>query len=33
MKRIEERFSPEEINTLIKVLEIMDEELMPEIKF
>ena len=32
MKRIEERFAPEEIQTLIKVLQIMDEELMPEIK-
>lgn len=32
MKRIEERFSPEEIQTLTKVLKIMDEELMPEIK-
>lgn len=33
MKRIEERFSPEEIGTLVKMLEIMDEELMPEIKY
>lgn len=32
MKRIEERFAPEEIQTLIKVLQIMDEELMTEIK-
>ena len=32
MKRIEERFTPEEIQTLVKVLRIMDEELMPEIQ-
>ena len=31
MKRIEERFSEDEIKTLEKVLTIMDEELMPEI--
>lgn len=31
MKRIEERFSPEELVTLEKILKIMDEELMPEI--
>lgn len=33
MKRIEERFSPEEIKALVKILEIVDEELMPEIEF
>ena len=32
MRRIEERFTPEEIRTLVKVLQIMDEELMPEIQ-
>lgn len=32
MERIEERFSPEEIDTLIRVLKVMDEELMPEIQ-
>lgn len=32
IKRIEERFSPEEIETLVKILKIVDEELMPEIK-
>lgn len=32
MSRIEERFTPEEIQTLVKVLQIMDEELMPEIQ-
>lgn len=31
MDRIQERFTPEEIKTLVKVLKIMDEELMPEI--
>lgn len=31
MNRIQERFTPEEIKTLVKVLKIMDEELMPEI--
>ena len=32
MQRIESRFSPDEMDTLIKVLEVMGEELMPEIK-
>lgn len=32
MKRIEERFTPEEIDTLVRVLKVMDEELMPEIQ-
>lgn len=32
MKRVEERFTPEELKTLIKILKIMDEELMPEIE-
>ncbi len=31
MNRIEDRFSPEELATLEKILKIMDEELMPEI--
>ena len=32
MKRIEERLEPEELNTLNKVLKIIDEELMPEVE-
>lgn len=32
MKRMEERFTPEELATLDKVLEIMSEDLMPEIQ-
>ncbi|MBE5937832.1 MAG: MarR family transcriptional regulator [Lachnospiraceae bacterium] len=33
MKRIEERLDPEEIKTMVKILEVMDSELMPEIDF
>ena len=32
MKRIEERFTSEELDILTRVLDIMDKELMPEIK-
>lgn len=32
MKRIEERFSEEELKIMEKILNVMDEELMPEIK-
>ena len=32
MKRVEERFTPEELETLIKILKVMDEELMTEIE-
>ena len=32
MKRMEERFSPEEIATIKKALDVMSNELMPEIK-
>ncbi len=32
MKRIENRLEPEELETLVKVLNIIDEELMPEVK-
>ncbi len=32
MKRIEERLDPKELETLIRVLKIIDEELMPEIE-
>ena len=32
MKRMEERFTPEELATLDKALEIMSEDLMPEIQ-
>ena len=32
MKRIEERFSPEEIATLERILTVMGDELMPEVK-
>lgn len=33
MKRIEERFSPEELETLENVLKVINDELMPEIKY
>lgn len=33
MKRIEDRFSPEELKVMEKMLKVMDEELMPEIKY
>ncbi len=33
MKRIEERFSPEELETLENVLTVINDELMPEIKY
>jgi len=32
MKRIEERFTPEEIQTLEKILEVTSSELMPEVQ-
>jgi len=32
MKRIEERLNPEEIKMMIKILQIIDQELMPEVK-
>ena len=32
MKRIEERFTPEEIRTLEKILEVTSSELMPEVQ-
>lgn len=32
MKRIENRLEPEELKTMIKILDIIDEELMPEVK-
>ncbi len=31
MKRMEERFTPDELSTLNKILDVMSEELMPEI--
>ena len=31
MQRIEERFTPEEVSTLTRMLEIIDKELMPEV--
>lgn len=31
MNRVEERFSPEELKTMEKILKVMEEELMPEI--
>lgn len=33
MKRIEERFTPEEVKMLEKLFTVIDEELMPEIKY
>lgn len=33
MKRIEERFSSDELKIMEKMLRVMDEELMPEIKY
>ena len=33
MKRIEERFSPKELETLENVLKVINDELMPEIKY
>lgn len=33
MKRIEERFNPDELKIMEKMLRVMDEELMPEIKY
>lgn len=33
MKRIEDRLEPDELKTLEKVLKIIDEELMPEVKY
>ena len=32
MKRLEERFAPEELEVIDRVLEVMYEELMPEIE-
>ena len=32
MKRIEERLEPEELQTMIKILNIIDQELMPEVE-
>ncbi len=31
MRRVQERFTPEELQVLIKVMKVMDEELMPEV--
>lgn len=33
MKRVEERFSPEELQTLERILKVVSDELMPEIKY
>ncbi len=31
MRRVQERFTPEELQVLLKVMKVMDEELMPEV--